>query len=181
MLYVHYKSIYSYELIVGTGTSKGNDPYVSLLRPRQNGRHFADDTFKRIFLNENVRIPITISLKFVPKGLISNIRSLIQIMDCDKPLSEPIVVWLPTHSCVTRPQWVNHRLPYHNKEPWFCIIQPIRYSPINICEMIICLMTTLLCQKVFHMRKFYHKPFLTERFDFQCGWIRGYNFNSAFS
>ena len=24
------------------------------LRPRQNGRHFSDDTFKRIFLNENV-------------------------------------------------------------------------------------------------------------------------------
>ena len=24
------------------------------LRPRQNGRHFADDTFKRIFFNENV-------------------------------------------------------------------------------------------------------------------------------
>ena len=26
------------------------------LRPRQNGRHFPDDIFKRIFLNENVRI-----------------------------------------------------------------------------------------------------------------------------
>ena len=42
------------------------------LRPRQNGRHFADDTFKRIFMNENVRISINISLKFVPKGLINN-------------------------------------------------------------------------------------------------------------
>ena len=39
------------------------------LRPRQSGRHFADDTFKRIFMNENVRISIHISLKFVPKGL----------------------------------------------------------------------------------------------------------------
>ena len=27
---------------------------VNTLRPRQNGRHFADDTFNRIFLNENV-------------------------------------------------------------------------------------------------------------------------------
>ena len=36
------------------------------LRPRQNGRHFADDIFKWIFLNENVWIPIEISLKFVP-------------------------------------------------------------------------------------------------------------------
>ena len=85
---------------------------VNTLKPRQNGRHFADDTFKRIFLNENVRIPITISLKFVFKGLISNIRSLGQIMAWrrpgDKPLSEPMMVWLPTHLSVTRPQWVKH-------------------------------------------------------------------------
>ena len=42
--------------------------YVNTLRPRQYGRHFADDTFKRIFVNENVRISIKISLRFVPKG-----------------------------------------------------------------------------------------------------------------
>ena len=29
-------------------------------RSKQNGRHFADDTFKRIFLNENLWIPIRI-------------------------------------------------------------------------------------------------------------------------
>ena len=28
------------------------------LRQRQNGRHFPDDNFKRIFLNENVRLSI---------------------------------------------------------------------------------------------------------------------------
>ena len=38
---------------------------------------FADDTFKRIFLNENIRISIKISLKFVPKGLINNIPALV--------------------------------------------------------------------------------------------------------
>ena len=27
---------------------------VNTLRPRQNGRHFADDTFNRIFVIENV-------------------------------------------------------------------------------------------------------------------------------
>ena len=43
------------------------------LRPRQDGRNFADDTFQRIFLNENVRISIKIPLKFVPKGQINNI------------------------------------------------------------------------------------------------------------
>ena len=37
--------------------------------PRQNDRHFADDIFKYIFINENVWISIKISLRFVPKGL----------------------------------------------------------------------------------------------------------------
>ena len=53
---------------------------VNTLRPRQNGRHFADDTFKRIFLNENVGISIEISLKFVLKGPINNIPALVQVM-----------------------------------------------------------------------------------------------------
>ena len=84
---------------------------LNTLRPRQNGRHFADDSFKRNFMNENVRISINISLKFVPKGLINNIPALVQIMAWrrpgDKPLSEPMMVNLLTHICVTRPQWVN--------------------------------------------------------------------------
>ena len=90
------------------------------LRPRQNGRRFADDTFKRIFLNKNVRISIKISLKFVPKGPINNIPSLVQIMAWrrpgDKPLSEPMMVNLLTHICVTRPQWVNQGTPYRMHE-----------------------------------------------------------------
>ena len=83
---------------------------INTLRPRQNGRHFADDIFKRISLNENILIPIKISLTFVPKGSINNIPALVQIMAWrrpgDKPLSEPMMVKLPTHICVTRPQWV---------------------------------------------------------------------------
>ena len=81
------------------------------LRPRQNGRHSPDDIFKCIFLNENIWILIAISLKFVPKGPINNIPALVQIMAWrwpgDKPLSEPMMVSLLTHICVTRPQWVN--------------------------------------------------------------------------
>ena len=50
------------------------------LRSRQNGQHLADDTFKRIFFNENARISINISLKFVPKGRFDNIQALIQAM-----------------------------------------------------------------------------------------------------
>ena len=48
--------------------------------PRQDGRRFADDTFKRIFLNDNVRISIKISLKFVPKGQNNNNPAMGQIM-----------------------------------------------------------------------------------------------------
>ena len=84
---------------------------VNSLRPRQNGRHFADDIFKGIFLNENIWILFKISLKFVPKVPINNTPALVQIMAWrrpgDKPLSEPMMVNLLTHICVTRPQWVN--------------------------------------------------------------------------
>ena len=84
--------------------------WVNTLRPRQNGRHFADDTFKHIFLKENFRISIKISLKFVPKSPIDNILALFQIMAWrrpgDKPLSEAMMVSLLTHIWVARPQWV---------------------------------------------------------------------------
>ena len=84
---------------------------INTLRPRQNGCHFADDVLKCIFLNENVWISLKISLKCVPKGPINNIPSLVQIMvwrrPGDKPLSEPMMVNLLTHICVTRPQWLN--------------------------------------------------------------------------
>ena len=50
---------------------------VNTLRPRRNGRHFSDDVLKSIFFNENVWIPIEISLKFVPKGQIDNIPALV--------------------------------------------------------------------------------------------------------
>ena len=85
---------------------------INTLRPRQNGRHFAYDIFNCILLNENVWVMIENPLKFVPTGPINNIPALVQIMAwCrpgDKPLSEPMLVSLPTHICVTRPQWVNH-------------------------------------------------------------------------
>ena len=85
------------------------------LRPRQDGRHFSDGIFKCVFLNGNVLISIKISLKFVPKGPINNMPALVQIMAWrlpgDKPLSEPMMVRLPTHICITRPQWVNKGLP----------------------------------------------------------------------
>ena len=117
---------------------------INSLRPRQNGRQFADDIFKCIFLIENVWFPIKISLNFVPKGIINNNISLVQIMAWrrpgDKPLSEPMIVSLPTHICLARPQWVNNKRSFrvwssgnrhHTPLGWGLLSQfpPFRYFP----------------------------------------------------
>ena len=56
-----------------------------------------DDNFKCILLNENDRIPIKISLKFVPKCPVNNIPVLVQLMAWhridDEPLSESMLIW----------------------------------------------------------------------------------------
>ena len=64
----------------------------------------ADNIFKRIFLNENVRIAIQISLNFVPKGSIDN-----------KPALNQVIAWLPAYMrtkpvlplcCRQGPAWI---------------------------------------------------------------------------
>ena len=84
--------------------------HINTLRSRQNGRHFADDIIKCVFLNENIWISMNISLRFVSLGQIKNIPALGRIMAWhrrgNKPLSEPMMVNLLTHICVTRSQWV---------------------------------------------------------------------------
>ena len=74
-----------------------------------------DDIFKCIFLDENIWIPIKISLKFVPRGPFNNIPALVQTMALrqpgDKPSFEPISDNLLTHIRVTRPQWLNRPVP----------------------------------------------------------------------
>ena len=58
----------------------------------------ADDNFKCIFLNENDRVPIQISLKFVPKSPVDNKPVLAWVMAWhptgDKPLPEPMLTSL---------------------------------------------------------------------------------------
>ena len=77
----------------------------------QNGRHFSDDLIKCIFLNENVWNSSNISLKFAPMGPIDNISEFGQTMAWWRPghqlLYESMMVRLPTHICITRPQRVN--------------------------------------------------------------------------
>ena len=59
----------------------------------------ADNIFKCIFLNENDRIPIKVSLKFLPRSLIDNKPALVQVMAWhqtgDKPLPEPMLAQFP--------------------------------------------------------------------------------------
>ena len=97
---------------------------LNTLRLGQNGIHFADNFFKCIFLNENVWISLKISLKFVPEVQINNIPTLVEIMAWhhpgDKPLSEPMIVSLLMHLCVTLPQWVRYRMS------WIYLCQFIR-------------------------------------------------------
>ena len=65
---------------------------VNILRLKQNGRHFADNIFTSIFLNENVWNSIKISLKFVPRGSINNIPVLVQIMAL-APTRRQAIIW----------------------------------------------------------------------------------------
>ena len=85
---------------------------INTMRLRQHGHHIPDDILKQIFINENIWISIEISLKFVPMYPINNIPALVQIMVWRRPVkpsSEPMMVILLMHICVTRPQWVKLR------------------------------------------------------------------------
>ena len=88
---------------------------INTLRLRQNGRHFPDNIFKWIFLNENVYILVKISLKFVHGGPINKIPSLVQIMVWHQPGNKPpydaVMVSILMHICITWPQWVNSSTP----------------------------------------------------------------------
>ena len=117
------------------------------LRPRQNDRHFADHIFNTFSSMEMFVLRFKMSLNFVPRGLINNIAALVQITAWrrpgDKPLSEPMMVRLPTHICVTRPQWhvlyptvqvIDHRTSHYLQYIWF-MIRYRNYGPSNLRHM----------------------------------------------
>ena len=113
--------------------SSHNRWMLNKLRQRQNGGRFADDILDCVLLNENVWNSIKISLKFLPKGPINNIPSLVPIMTWrrpgDKPLSEPMMVSLLTHICATRPQWVKD-MNFH----FYCSIHIFVYYITPFCH-----------------------------------------------
>ena len=59
--------------------------------PGQKGRHIADDIFKRIFVNGNIRITIQFLPKCVPKGPIDKRSALVQVLACHSFESPSIV------------------------------------------------------------------------------------------
>ena len=74
-------------------------------------------------------------MMFVSKGPFNNIPALVQVTAWrhpgDKPLSEPMVVSLLTHLCITRPQWVNGNMSnniiinihFNDDHMWYCSFQ----------------------------------------------------------
>ena len=121
--------------------------------PRQNSHHLTDDIFICIFMNEYIWISIKISLKYVPEGTVNNNQALVQIMAWrrpgDKLLSEPMMVMLPTHIWVTRPEWVNNP-PHWQAKTWnatnLCIIVelPILFASWNLKNQLV----RSLCDKI---------------------------------
>ena len=108
---------------------------INTLRPRQNGRHFAYDLFKCIYLNENVWISLKISLKFVSRGPVNN---------CLVPTWRQVIIWtndrLPTH--VYSLLSLNELRPYNQTENAsigsiryinMCILSNLRYGDIDFC------------------------------------------------
>ena len=71
----NYKSFAIWKCFISQSLSESY--HFNTLRPIQNGRCFADDTFKRVFMNKKLCILIRISMKFVFKGPIDNKSSLI--------------------------------------------------------------------------------------------------------
>ena len=81
---------------------------LNTLRPRQYGGHIPDDSYRYIFLHENVLNALRIPVKFVSRVQINNMPASLQIIAWrwpgNKPLSEQMMVNL--HLCIIKSQWV---------------------------------------------------------------------------
>ena len=106
---------------------------VILFRPRCKLTHRSRDKMAAIFLTtfpnaflwkKSFVFIIKLSLRFIRKCPINNIPALVQIMAWrrpgDKLLSEPMMVSLLTHICVTRPRCINSLNVYPWRVVRFC-------------------------------------------------------------
>ena len=104
--------------------------------------NISQTTFSNVFSSIKMfEFRLKFHWSFVPKGPINNIPALVQIMawrcSVDKPLSEPMMVSLPTHICVDRPQWVKQMEIIHQNLyfEWACA--KVIYIQIRICLVLI--------------------------------------------
>ena len=140
---------------------------LNTLRPRQNGRRFADDT-----LDENLELRLRFHWSFFPKGPINNNPALVQIMawrrSGDKPLSEPMMVYW----CIYASLGLNELMSYGvcgmiwNKCIPYCIFWACGIFSGHIHFKSVCITNALQMYvpwKKFHMPCWYlhypHKPF----------------------
>ena len=116
---------------------------IDTLRPRQDGLHFADGTFKCIFFYENCCILIKISLKYVPKGSIDNNPALVHIIAGAADVTSHYIwsndgliwwhIWIRSRDCGCLVTWFCYQLIAKpgNKtatvswpDPYICISWP---------------------------------------------------------
>ena len=74
----------SFPVVLAVGSPFNSSPLG------QNGRHFTDDIFKCIFMNEKFCILIKISLQFVPKSPIDHKPALVYVMAWRRPGAKPL-------------------------------------------------------------------------------------------
>ena len=95
----------------------------------------ADDNFKCIFLNENDRIPIKISLKFIPRNPIDYKSALDQVMAWhrrgDKPLPESVLTQFTD-------AYMRHwgEISYLEIRQVVCMLQNVIYIPTSATSVI---------------------------------------------
>ena len=134
---------------------------INTLRLRQNRRHFADDIFKCILLNENVWIPNKISLKFVPKGRINNIPSLVQIMAWRRPsLNELTLI----------PACMNNYIHYN---VWDEMLWSAGWNYFTILKLKWCSCWSLWIDKYFHHTLYWTYNYLSMLW-FKLIWVCDY-------
>ena len=108
-------------LLMGEGVACGGLPSRALVVLYRMLTIFA--CYVLTYVWDAVSILNHLTRKFAPKGPINNIPALVQIMawrrQGDKPLSEPMLIFAPTHICVTRPQWLKYASDGRSPSPWF--------------------------------------------------------------
>ena len=94
-----------YYMVICSDVVKINAPF-NTLRPKQYGRHIADNIFKCTFFNENMWHSLKFHWALFLSVQLTVSKHRLGSRQGDKSLSEPLVVRFPLHICVTRFQCV---------------------------------------------------------------------------